>query len=77
MHEKIFKNEDGSKVKVKVRLYINQYRPNEPSHEYQFTVMYCEPKKRSFVMAKKDQYTSTHLQETANEYWNSLKPNQY
>lgn len=66
MYDKIFKNEDGSKTKIRVHIFIDRYRDTGVNHEYQFSVSYCPPNKRKFVNASRDQYTSNQLEEAAN-----------
>lgn len=44
-HEKIYKRQDGSKVKVIAEFSVDAYRNN---HSWGFSVEFCEPNKRTW-----------------------------
>jgi hypothetical protein len=46
LHEKIFKREDGSRVKIEVVVTITWSRSEKPV--YRYLVRLCEPKKRTW-----------------------------
>lgn len=81
-HEKIFKREDGSQVKVEVRLHLSDYyhRDDEP-FRYSHMVFIKGFRKKNWIHKPyyKEDYgdeivTDQEITETKLELWEKLKP---
>lgn len=70
--EKIFKREDGTRIKVCCFLETQRWYPH--THEYQTFVMKALPKKRKWITALDGDYTKEEVYKAELEYWETLKP---
>jgi hypothetical protein len=76
-HEKVFKREDGSAIKITVSLYVELMK-NEFYWNYQIEMR--SPGKRKYRPVKvvgEPFYFSDEIFETQNELYNLIKPKKY
>ncbi len=72
-HEKIFKREDGSRVKIEVEIYVPFNYFHSDGHKWSSIVAYCAPGKRKFLPGY-GRHTPDEILEVKLELWNKLKP---
>lgn len=70
--ERNIKREDGTKIKFEVSLYLDYIYPNRS--EYIVGVRKCLKNKRTWILAKKEDYTQQELHEAKLAYWENIKP---
>lgn len=74
---KIIKREDGSRIKIGVCLFFSPYASDKGKTPWRYAVQKCLPCKRTWKIAKSDDYTVEEVISVQMEYLKSLEPQNF